>query len=182
MHACTFRSIELFMLACLMTLDSVGSYHRPIASIDPCLDLHERHLDSNSVSSKFLKSLLLIFSNNRSQGRKQVKRDRAKCYRENRTLPNALEAEKKAADRYRKKYERLLKKMTSAQRRMTGTPSPRSKTTHLLRHWRQSKEKNNVARTLNFHYSILSNFKQRYKVSNEHDKNATACFACCSQV
>ena len=61
---------------------------------------------------------------------------------------------------------------------MTGTPSPRSKTTHLLQHWRQCKEKNNVARTLNFHYSILSDFKQRHEVSNEHDKNAAARFVC----
>ena len=91
-------------------------------------------------------------------------------------LTATLQLLKKAADRYRKKYE--LKKMTSTQGRMTGTPSPRSKTTHLLRHWRQSKEKNNVARTLNFHYSILSDFKQMYKVSNEHDKNAAAHFVC----
>ena len=87
------------MMACHLSVDSVGPYHRSIASIDPCLDLYERNLDSNSVSSKFLKSLLLIFSGNRSRGRKKVKRDRAKCYRENRKLRNALEAEKKAADR-----------------------------------------------------------------------------------
>ena len=75
------------------------------------------------------------FSSNRKRGRKQVRRDRAKCYSENRKLKDALVKERKAMERYKKRYLRLVKKLETGK---NVTPSPRTKTKHLLRYWKNA--------------------------------------------
>ena len=50
----------------------------------------------------------------RAIGRKRVALNRAKCYRKVRKLESDIDDEKRKTDRYRKRYERLLKRHAKA--------------------------------------------------------------------
>ena len=101
-----------------------------------------------------------------------MKRDRSRCHRKNRQLEDMLKAERRAAERYKKRYQRLLKNMPSTSS-STATPSPRTRTRKLLRNWRGNIKRNEVAKTLNFHFAILADFKERYKqTKNDRAKQA----------
>jgi hypothetical protein len=72
-----------------------------------------------------------------------------------------------------------LKKVTAADAKTKGTPSPRSRANQLLRHWRSSEEKKRVARTLTFQFSVLADFKAKYKNTREEKvRNSAARFVC----
>ena len=110
--------------------------------------------------------ILCVISDQRSRGRKKVKRDRSKLYRNHKKLEAALDCERRAAERYKKKYHRLVKQLSTEKAK--STPSPRTRTKLLLRHWRRSPEKQKVTRTLTFHYSTLADFRAKFfKTRNE---------------
>ena len=54
------------------------------------------------------------------------------------------------------------------------TPSPRTKTRHLLRHWRNAPRLDSVKKTLKFNYSVVEDFKDKYRTSSYSNKNAAA--------
>ena len=72
---------------------------------------------------------VVLPENRRERGRKQVRRDRARCYQELKGVRPAPEKEKRTK-KYRKRHQRATK---SREERRTGhAESHRTKTRHLL--------------------------------------------------
>jgi len=69
---------------------------------------------------------------NRRTGRRKVKKNRAKCYRDLKKLQNELVKEKQRRYRAEKRYQRLKNKGKKDRLELT----PRSKTRNLMRHWK----------------------------------------------
>lgn len=89
----------------------------------------------------------------------------------------SLESERKRAEKFRKRYERLHQKATSTNK---GMLSPRSKTKKLLRSFGEKdlkKENNPVSRTLNFHYTLLHSIKERYRHIKSQKERRVICRA-----
>ena len=99
-------------------------------------------------------------SRQKLQGRKLKNRSKSKAQRKVVLLQKQLTQEKKKADMYRKRLERLSKRENKVQ------DTPRSKTRNLLRHLSQK----TVKKTLLFHNVLLDAIKQKYKSGGQKSK------------
>lgn len=87
-------------------------------------------------------------------GRKTRDANRARATRLMHKLEDRAVQERRRADRYRKKYQRLLKKIAKNKKE-----TPRSKTRRLLRYCNVSSD---VRRTLLFHNAVVENLRKKY--------------------
>ncbi|XP_064601012.1 uncharacterized protein LOC135467176 [Liolophura sinensis] len=92
--------------------------------------------------------------NGRRESGLRRRRARAKRSKDMKDLTEALQQERRRAERYRKRYNRLLNRTSD---------SPRSKTRQLLRNFHVGKS---VRQTLNFHFALVSDLKAKYKASH----------------
>jgi len=67
--------------------------------------------------------------------------------------------ERRRAERYKKRYQRVLKKLEQ-KARSPATQTPRTQTHHLLRYMNVSEH---VRRTLTFHNAVINNLRSRYR-------------------
>ena len=90
-----------------------------------------------------------------SRGRKKIRKDRSKAYREINKLRVKLAQKEKDVARYKKRFyrERVKNK---------NLDSPRTKTNTLIRGQKVSDE---VKRTLNFHHSLVKGIREKYRLS-----------------
>ena len=102
-------------------------------------------------------------------GRKQIRRDRSKLYRENKNLTKQRDAAVKKAEMYRKRYERLQK---SSLKSLYSIPeekmSPKSLTEKTVKEYLPGKltpRKKKIARQLFIHNTTSAVMKKEYKSS-----------------
>ena len=96
------------------------------------------------------------------RGRKIVKKDRTKCYRELEKLRNELSLESKnRAEKYKKRSQCAEAKLTTANdQTSTQKETPRSKTRHLLRNCDVDTK---VRKKIQYHYNLLNNLRMAYR-------------------
>lgn len=99
----------------------------------------------------------------RRAGRKKIRRERAKAYREIERLKKQLEKKSRIADKFRKRYERSVRQNTKKQ----VIDTPRTKTRKLLRNFTVSSE---VKRTLTFHHVLVADIKAKWMASGRREK------------
>lgn len=104
---------------------------------------------------------------------KRRERSRAKCYRDNEKLKKELEIEKKKASKYMRRWRREVEKQKEK------VETPRTKTKRILRGLQINiktnevkKRKQNVKRTLLFHFAMNEALKQKYKGSSNKFKKS----------
>lgn len=104
---------------------------------------------------------------------KRRERSRAKCYRDNEKLKKELEIEKKKASKYMRRWLREVEKQKEK------VETPRTKTKRILRGLQINiktnevkKRKQNVKRTLLFHFAMNEALKQKYKGSSNKFKKS----------
>jgi hypothetical protein len=112
-------------------------------------------------------------SHQQISSRKRRERSRAKCYRDNEKLREELNKEKKKTSKYIKRWIREREKHKGK------VETPRTKTKRLLRGFQfkmqtneDRKRKQNVKRTLLFHFAMKEALKQKYKESSNKFKKS----------
>ena len=96
-------------------------------------------------------------SRQKKEGTKVRDRNRAKIRRKISCLQQLLEKEKRRADMFRKRFERLRKKENVN----NAEDTPRTKTRKLLKHFNSSKK--TVRKTLTFHYCLMDQLRHHHK-------------------
>ncbi|XP_062609736.1 splicing factor Cactin-like [Saccostrea cucullata] len=94
-----------------------------------------------------------------TRGRKKVRKDRAKAYREIKQMKVKLASVERRVEKYKKRLQRMKKNNTPR-----CTDSPRSKTDQLLGEQNVTEE---VRRTLLFHHTVVRSIKEKYKNSKK---------------
>ena len=95
----------------------------------------------------------------KKRGRRSVKRDRAKCYRDKNKIEKKLKIQIKLTNKYKQRLNRLQHNKQSQ--------SPASKATRLL----QSGDKAAVKKALTLHHAMMHTVKRKYKnTRSEHRK------------
>ena len=114
-------------------------------------------------------SAVTFISRQAKYGRKQIRRDRSKLYRENKNLTKQRDAAVKKAEMYRKRYERLQK---SSLKSLYSIPeekmSPKSLTEKTVKEYLPGKltpRKKKIARQLFIHNTTSAVMKKEYKSS-----------------
>lgn len=97
---------------------------------------------------------IYLVDGRRSSGRKKVRRDRAKAYREVKKLKVKLQKKEKEIHKYKKRLYRERARINQ------GKDSPRTKTRKLLRGQSVSDE---VRRKLLFHQTLVKGLRDKYK-------------------
>lgn len=92
-----------------------------------------------------------------SRGRKKIRKDRSKAYREISKLRIKLAQKEKYVARYKKRFYREKVKNRNLD-------SPRTKTNTLIRGQKVSEE---VKRTLNVHHSLVKGIREKYRLAAE---------------
>lgn len=115
-------------------------------------------------------SYMCMCCRQRSVGRKKINARRTESYRKIEKLEQKLIDERRKANRYKKRYERVLKK---AKKSVSPKDTPRSKTRKLLRYMNVSSE---VRKTLVFHNAVMDDLRDKYKLSKTlNEKRRLAC-------
>ena len=118
--------------------------------------IHQQQLDT--VHYNFRQS---------ARGRKKVAVSRSRVSRERDTLRKQLEHQMKLANKHKMRYSRLQRKLKTPQA-TANTPSPRTNTRRLLRCLGGNPSKlQKVKKTLDFHYLLLKDLKNRLAESKD---------------
>ncbi|XP_038063032.1 uncharacterized protein LOC119733721 [Patiria miniata] len=91
------------------------------------------------------------------RGRKKVKRDRAKAYRQVEASKRKLKQQVRLVARWKKRYSRIKEQL------LEMGDSPRSKTRKLLRHCVVDRD---VTKELVFHHVLLDELREKYRQNN----------------
>ena len=97
----------------------------------------------------------------RGRGRKRVRKDRAKAYRDMAKLKVTLVSQKRLVEKYKKRYHRLV--TTTQETRNT----PSSNANRLLRHARRPEGCTEIKRVLIFHNALIMQLRKKYKDSRQ---------------
>ena len=118
--------------------------------------IHQQQLDT--VHYNFKQS---------ARGRKKVAVSRSRISRERGTLMKKLEHQMKLTNKHKMRYSRLQRKLKTPQA-TANTPSQRTNTRRLLRCLGGNPSKlQEVKKTLDFHYSLLKDLKNRLAESKD---------------
>ena len=108
-------------------------------------------------------------SRQKQRARIRQRNDEAKCYRDNDKLKKLLNKERRRADLYRKRLQRLRPEADGAHGSggiWNNTESPKKKTKNILR----NSSLKGLRKTLDFHNVLLSQIKTSYKRGNQKTK------------
>lgn len=121
----------------------------------------------NAICKQFIFINSFHFSQRRS-GRKKIKRENSRLYREIERLKSLLKKQATATQKYQKHLQRLLQM----------TESLRSKTQKMIGRRRVPAE---IHRTLLFHNALISNIRQKYQETKERRESASDDFKNCDR-